>query len=126
MRFVVRVLVNALALAAADWAIDGIVIEGRDDTGRLLTLLGMAALLTLVNLLVKPVVKLLALPLYLLTLGLVAFVINALMLLLTAWLADVLALDVVVDGFWSAFLGALVITLVGFLANVVLPKKYEA
>ncbi len=69
--------------------------------------------------------KLLTLPLLVLTLGLFAFVVNALMLLLTSWICDVLDLPFKVEGFWSALLGALVISVVTFLINLVLPDEYE-
>jgi putative membrane protein len=67
------------------------------------------------------VVKLLALPLFILTLGLITLVINALMLLLTSWLADKLDLSFHVDGFWTAVLGALIVSIVSWALHVVLP-----
>ncbi len=69
--------------------------------------------------------KLLSLPFIILTLGLLLFVINAAMLLLTSWITGKLDVQFHVDGFWSALLGALVITVVGMLLNAVLPDKAE-
>jgi putative membrane protein len=74
-----------------------------------------------VNALIRPVVKLLALPLIILTLGLVTFVINALMLWLTSWITGQLDVEFHVDGFWPALVGALVITIVGWALDAILP-----
>jgi putative membrane protein len=126
MRFIVRTLASALALAAAAALIDGIAVTS-DDTGKqILTLLGVAVIFGLINAIVRPVVRLLTLPLFVLTLGLFTFVVNALMLLLTSWISERLDLAFVVEGFGAAFLGALVISVVSFVINVVLPDKYES
>ena len=85
----------------------------------------MAVIFGLVNAFVRPIVRLISIPLFILTLGLFTFVVNALMLLLTAWIGDLFDLAFEVDGFWSALLGALVISVVTFLINVLLPDKYE-
>ncbi|MEV5922602.1 phage holin family protein, partial [Streptomyces pseudogriseolus] len=81
----------------------------------------VALIFGVVNFLVKPVVKLLSLPLLILTLGLFTLVVNALMLLLTSWLADQLDLSFHVEGFWTAVLGGLIISVVSWALNVVLP-----
>jgi putative membrane protein len=126
MRFIVRTLASALALAAAAALIDGIAVTS-DDTGKqILTLLGVAVIFGLINAIVRPVVRLLTLPLFVLTLGLFTFVVNALMLLLTSWISERLDLAFVVEGFGAAFLGALVISVVSFVINVALPDKYES
>jgi putative membrane protein len=125
VRFVVRILAGAVALAAAAWLIDGISV-GPGTTGeRLLTLLAVAIIFGLVNTIVRPIARLISLPLFILTLGLFTFVVNALMLLLTAWIGSWFDLAFEVDGFWSALLGALVISVVTFVINVLLPDKYE-
>jgi putative membrane protein len=119
---VLRVLVNALGLAVAVWAVPGIRLTGDDDADRVLTLLLVAVVFGLVNLVVKPLTQLVALPLYLLTLGLIAFVINAIMLWLTSWLAGVFGLAFTVDGFWAALLGGLVISFVSWLVTSLLDR----
>ena len=81
----------------------------------------MALIFGVVNFLVKPVVKLLSLPLLILTLGLFTLVVNALMLLLTSWLADQFDLSFHVDGFWTAVVGGLIISVVSWALNVILP-----
>jgi putative membrane protein len=90
-----------------------------------LTLLIVAAIFGIVNAVVKPIAKLLSLPFIILTLGLLIFVINALMLLLTSWITGKLDVQFHVTGFGAALLGALVITLVGMLLNLLLPDKAE-
>jgi putative membrane protein len=125
MRLIVRLLAGAVALAAAAWLIDGIMIGPGTTSERAFTLLAVAVIFGLVNAIIRPIVRLISLPLFILTLGLFTFIVNALMLLLTAWIGDQFDLAFEVDGFWSALLGALVISVVTFLINVILPDKYE-
>ncbi|KOX00577.1 MULTISPECIES: phage holin family protein [unclassified Streptomyces] len=121
MNFLVKTIANAGALAVAVWLLDKITLTG-DSTGKeFATLIIVALLFGLVNFLVKPVVKLLSLPLLILTLGLFTLVVNALMLLLTSWLADKLDLSFHVDGFWTAVVGGLIISVVSWALHVILP-----
>lgn len=121
--FVVKTIANAGALAVAIWLLHDITLTGGSTGRKALTLILVALLFGLVNFLVKPVVKLLTLPLFILTLGLITLVVNALMLLLTSWLADVLNLSFHVDGFWTAVLGGLIVSIVSWALNVVLPDE---
>ncbi|AZS86218.1 phage holin family protein [Streptomyces griseoviridis] len=121
--FLVKTIANAGALAVAVWLLDKITLTG-DSTGKKAgTLIVVALLFGLVNFLVKPIVKVLTFPLFILTLGLITLVVNALMLLLTSWLADKLDLSFHVDGFWTAVLGGLIISVVSWALNVVLPDS---
>ncbi|MEV0121742.1 phage holin family protein [Streptomyces sp. NPDC050703] len=123
--FVVKTIANAAALAVAVWLLDDITLTG-DSTGKKAgTLIVVALLFGLVNFLVKPVVKVLTFPLFILTLGLITLVVNALMLLLTSWLADKLDVSFHVDGFWTAVLGGLIISIVSWAMNVVLPDDKD-
>ncbi|MER8219620.1 phage holin family protein [Streptomyces sp. NPDC094143] len=123
MNFLVKTIANAGALAVAVWLLDKITLTG-DSTGKKVgTLIVVALLFGLVNFLVKPVVKLLSLPLLILTLGLFTLVVNALMLLLTSWLAGKLDLSFHVEGFWTAVLGGLIISVVSWALHVVLPDE---
>ncbi|MGW1883515.1 phage holin family protein [Streptomyces sp. NPDC001970] len=119
--FLVKTIANAGALGVAIWLIKDITLTGDSTGDKVLTLVVVALLFGLVNFLVKPVAKLLTLPLFVLTLGLFTLVINALMLLLTSWLADKLELGFHVDGFWTAVLGGLIISIVSWALNMVLP-----
>ena len=122
---IIRLLANAVALAIAAWLVGGITLEGATRGKQILTLLIVAAIFGIVNAIVKPVVKLVSLPLLILTLGLLTFVINAAMLLLTSWITGKLDVQFHVDGFWSALFGALIISIVGMIINAVLPDKAE-
>lgn len=119
--FVVKTIANAGALAVSVWLLDKITLTG-DSTGKKVwTLLLVALVFGVVNFLVKPILQVLTFPLFILTLGLFTLVINALMLLLTSWLADKLDLSFHVEGFWTAVLGGLIISIVSWALNVVLP-----
>jgi putative membrane protein len=107
MRFLARLLLNGLAIIAAAWFVPGLQIEDAP------TALLAGAILGLVNALVRPVLFLLTLPLTLITLGLFIFVLNAICLGLTAWLVPGFS----IDGFWSALLGALVVSVVSWILN---------
>jgi putative membrane protein len=125
VRLIVRILAGAVALAVAAALIDGISVGPGTTSERLVTLLLVAVIFGLVNAIIRPIVRLISLPLFVITLGLFTFVVNALMLLLTAWIGDQFDLAFEVDGFWSALLGALVISVVTFLLNVLLPDRFE-
>ena len=121
--FLVKTIANAGALAVAVWLLDKITLTGGSTGKKVWTLILVALVFGLVNWLVKPVVKLLTFPLFILTLGLITLVVNALMLLLTSWLADKLDLSFHVEGFWTAVLGGLIISVVSWALNVVLPDN---
>jgi len=121
MRFITWLLTNAAAVAVAAWLIDGISFDGPSSgqaelQEKAIPLLAVALILGLVTVFVEPVVKLLALPFIIVTIGLFLLVINALILMLTGWIADKADIGFHVDGFWPALLGSIVITLVtGFI-----------
>jgi putative membrane protein len=119
VRFLIWVGVNALALAAATWLLDDIRVTGDNEA---LTLVLVALIFGVVNAVVAPVVKLFSLPFIILTFGLLIFVINALMLLLTEWLANQFGLGFHVDGFWTAVLGAIIVSIASWALELVLPE----
>jgi putative membrane protein len=121
LSLIIRLLVNAVALWVATLIVSGVEIEQASTQEQVLTLLVVALLFALVNIVVRPVVKLLSLPLYVLTLGLFTFIVNALMLWLTSWVAGLLNVPFTVDGFWAAVLGGLVVSFVSWLLNLLLP-----
>lgn len=122
MRFLVWVVVNALALAAATLLLSGISLTADTDGQRALTLVLVAIVFGVVNAVVRPVVKLLSLPFIILTLGLLILVINALMLMLTSYLSRQLGLGFHVDGFWTALVGGLVVAVATWLLELVLGR----
>jgi putative membrane protein len=117
------VTVNALALAAATALLSGMSVTGDTRQDQVITLVLVALIFGVVNAIISPVVKLLSLPFIILTLGLLLFVINALMLLLTEWLAKAFGLGFHVDGFWTAVLGSIIITIATWVLELVLPDK---
>ncbi|MET8680381.1 phage holin family protein [Streptomyces sp. NPDC004647] len=121
--FAVKTIANAAALAVAVWLLKDITLTGGNTGRTALTLILVALLFGLVNFVVKPVVKLLSFPLFIVTLGLITLVINALMLLLTSWLAGKVDLAFHVEGFWTAVLGGLIISIVSWALNMVMPDK---
>lgn len=115
IRIITAWVLNAAALAAAAWLLGEHMSIGTasDPTEqRLLALAAVAAVFTLVNQIVTPVVKLLALPFIIITLGLALLVINALMLLLTARITDLFNVEFVIGGFWWAVAASIVISIV--------------
>lgn len=112
---ILRLLINAVAIFVAARLIG-------DITYRDWWSLGLAAVvLGLVNAVIRPIAIVLTLPLNIITLGLFTLVINALMLLLTSWLAGLLGIGFNVASFWGAFLGALVISVVSWLLSRFIP-----
>ena len=129
MRILAWLVTNTLAVAAATWLVDGIRVDGptrwpAELEEKWLTVVGVGVLLGLVSAVVKPVITFLTFPFILLTLGLLLWVINALMLSLAGWLAGELDLGFHVrDFFWAALLGALVVSLVNWVVDSALDRE---
>ena len=123
MFILLRLAINAAGLLAAAWIVPGFhlrVAGGHARPDDWITLAIVALIFGIVNIVIRPVVLLLSLPIEILTLGLFTFVINALMLLLTSWIAQGMGLGFRVDGFVTALFGALVISIVSFLLSRIL------
>ena len=127
MSFLVKVVVNAVAIWVATLVVPGIEVLGGDDVvAQVLTYGVIGLLFGLVNAVIKPVVKLIALPLYVLTLGLFTFVVNAFMLQITSWIAEATPLTFFIDSFFpTAIFGAVVVTLVSLALHIVLPDRRD-
>ncbi|HLN78406.1 MAG TPA: phage holin family protein [Nocardioidaceae bacterium] len=121
MRFLLWMFVNAVALAVAAWLIEGIRVTGATTEDQVITLVVVALIFGVINAFLAPIIKLLSLPFIILTLGLFLIVINALMLMLTSWISEQIGFGFVVDGFWTAVLGAIVITIATWVLEVLLP-----
>jgi putative membrane protein len=113
MHVLLRLLINAAALWVATRLVSGITY-----TGDGVSLFGVALVFGVLNVLIKPILFLLSLPFLIVTLGLFTFVLNALMLLLTSRASDALGLGFTVSGFWPAFFGGLVVTVVSFALSL--------
>ena len=125
MRFLLRLVANAAALAVATWLLAGIQLTASGTGDKVLVLLVVALIFGLVNAVVKPVFTAVTACIVLLTLGLFLLVINALMLLLTSWVAGQIGIGWYVDGFWTALLGAIIVSVVSFVLNAFLPDRNQ-
>jgi putative membrane protein len=121
-KLVLKLLINAAAIWITTLVVDGVNVTGDSWGKKAGTVLLVAVIFGVINIVIKPIVKLLSLPLFLLTLGLITFVINALMLWLTSYVSDQADLNFHVDGFWPALLGALVVSLVSWFLNLILDR----
>ena len=121
MRLILRIIINAAALWVAAW-----VVPGFDVQGQLLAWILVAIIFGLVNAFIRPIVSFFSLPITCLTLGLFTLVINALMLLLTAWVSSLFGINMTVgDSFfnslWTALLASIVISIVSMVLSWFLP-----
>lgn len=124
MNFLLRVIINAVAIWFATLVLSGLeVVGGGDTTTTVIVFLVVALVFGIVNAVVKPIVKLLALPLYVLTLGLFTVIVNAAMLWVTSWLSQRTEYGLRIDNFGTAVLGALIISIVSFVLSVALKNK---
>ena len=131
--FIVRVLINGLALWIASWVLPGLDIttsataeavaktgisQGKDAAGVVLAYLFIGLIFGLVNAFVRPIVSFLSLPITILTLGLFTVVINAAMLYLTSWISSYTPVNFSIDSFfWTAVLAAIIITVISLVAD---------
>jgi putative membrane protein len=120
MRFLLRVLVSAAALGVATWAVPGIELLAGSGWSRLGTLLAVAVIFGLINATLKPLIKVVGCAFYVLTFGLIALVVNGLLLWLTSVIAGHLDLPFHVTGFWPAFWGAIIVGLVSWLLHLLI------
>ena len=114
-QFLIRFLTSAAALWVAT-----VIVPGVTYTGDWLPFLAVSLVLAAINATLRPLIKLLTCPLIILTLGLFALVVNGLMLWLTSSIAQSLGLGFHVTGFWAAFFGGLVVSIVSTLVSMVL------
>ena len=123
MRFVVRLIINAFALWLTTLIVAGVNVVAFAPQGTLetvLTYLLVALIFGIVNGVVGNLVRIVAFPLYILTLGLIALIVNGLLLLLVSWISSLFGFGLVVDSFWWGVLGALVLGLISWIIGIVL------
>ena len=123
--FVLQVAVMAVALWVATVIVPGIDNTAGTPTTRVATLVGVALIFGLVNATLKRLIKFVGFCLYIITLGLIGLVVNALLFELVGWLAAGLGLPFSVSGFGAAFLGAIVVAVVGALLHLVIPDRVD-
>lgn len=119
-KFFFRVIINALALFAAVSWVPGIIPQ---DPNNPYAYLWLALIFGLVNTFIRPAVKFITCLINVFTLGLFILIINTFMFYLTGWIGAQFGVGFTVEGFWAAFLGALVVSLIGMLFNIVVPDR---
>jgi len=123
MKLLIRWAISALSLFAAAWLVPGIHV---DDGRGWMVYAAVAVILSLVNALVRPLLKLMTCPLILLTLGLFTLVVNAITLLISSALANnVFGIGFYIEGFWPAFWGAIIVSIVSVVLNAVVRDDDE-
>ena len=115
MSFIIRWIATAIAVGVAVWIVPGISAVGNNAT---LAVAALALVLSLINVSLKPILQFLSLPITVITLGIFYLVVNALLLELAAWAAGgIFGSGIVIDGFGSALLGSIVISIVSAIVN---------
>ena len=122
MSYLIRLAVSAVALWIASLLISGVQFT-TDSTGKKVgTVVVVAVIFGLVNMFLRPIIKAIGCGAYVLTLGLIAIIVNGLLLWLVSWIAGGLDLPFHVQNFWpSAVLGALVVGVVSWVLNMIVP-----
>jgi putative membrane protein len=122
MGIIIRLVITAVSLWIATLFINGIQLNTDSVPSKIGTLLAVAIIFGIVNAVLRPIIKTIGCGLYVLTLGLIALVVNGLLFLLTSWIAGKFSLPFHVDNFWpSAVLGALLVGLVSWVLNMLVP-----
>ena len=122
MGILIRLVITAVSLWIATLVIDGIRLTTDSLGGQVGTLLAVAVIFGIVNAVLRPIIKTIGCGLYVLTLGLISLVVNGLLFLLVSWIAGQFDLPFEVDDFWpSALLGALLVGVVSWVLNMLVP-----
>ncbi|RIV38922.1 phage holin family protein [Micromonospora radicis] len=125
MGFLIRLATTAVALWVTTLIVPGVEVTGRTTYDTVFTLIIVALIFGVINAVLKPIIKVVGCVFYLLTLGLFALVVNALLFLLTDGIARAVHLPFHVNGFWAAFWGAIVMAVVTWLISVVVPDSAD-
>ena len=123
MKVVIHVLITAAALFVATAVVPGIQLLAASTVSKVITLVVVALIFGVVNAVLKPIVKTIGCLFYILTLGLIGLVVNALLLLLTSWVAAKLSEPFHITGFWPAFWGAIIVGVVSWLLGITLGDR---
>jgi putative membrane protein len=122
MGILIRLAIGAVSLWIATLVIPGITLGTTSIPKAIGTLVAVAVIFGIINAILRPIIKTIGCGLYVLTLGLVAVVVNGLLFLLTSWIAGKLELPFHVDNFWpAAVLGALLVGIVSWILNMLVP-----
>lgn len=122
MGILIRLLITAVSLWISTLVIHGIKLSTDSVPGKIGTLLAVAVIFGIINAILRPIIKGIGCGVYVLTLGLIALVVNGLLFLLTSWVAGKLDIPFHVADFWpSAVLGALLVGIVSWVLNMLVP-----
>ena len=123
-RFLIRLIINTIALWLTTLIVEGVKVvsygEEGDTVALVLTYLLVGLIFGVVNGVIGNMIRIVAFPVYILTLGLFALIVNGLLLLLVAWISSLIGFGLTVDGFWWGVLGAVVLGLLSWLIGVLL------
>jgi putative membrane protein len=123
---ILRLASSALAVWVADLLISGIRVNAESTWGTVGTVVLVALIFGVVNAVIKPIVKIVGCAFYVLTLGLIALVVNGLLFLLVEWIAGLLGIPFELENFWpSAVLGALIVSLVSWVLGLVVKDRSD-
>jgi len=125
MAFLVRWAIISVALWVTTLVVPGIDLTAPSTAKGILTIIVVALIFGLVNAFIKPIIKIVGCLFYIFTLGLLSFIVNALLFLLVDWLAGLFDLPFNVDGFWAAFWGAIVMGILTWAISLVIPDRLE-
>jgi len=121
-RFIVSLFINAVALWLTTLIVSGVTVRpyASDTFATLLSYLLVALIFGFVNGVIGTAIRIVAFPLYILTLGLLAFLVNGLLLLIVAWFSSLIGFGLQVGGFWWGVLGAMVLGLISWILGLIL------
>jgi putative membrane protein len=123
---VLRLVCSAAAVWLSTLIIPGIDVTAETTAGTIGTVLLVALIFGVVNTVIKPIVKIVGCGLYVLTLGLIALVVNGLLFWLVSWIAGLLDIPFHVDDFWAAVLGALLVSIVAWVLGLVIKDRSDS
>jgi putative membrane protein len=119
-KFILRWVINAVALFLAVYFVPGVNLDGG-----LTSLIWLALIFGLINAFLRPLLKLLTCPLIFLTLGLFTLLINTFLFWLTGQVGQAVGINLTINGFWAAFLGGLVVTVVSVVMSLILKDELK-
>ena len=122
-KFFIRWVINAIALYLAIFLLDG---RGLEFTGTWVSIIWLALIFGLVNAFLRPLLALLTCPLIILTLGLFTLLINTFLFWLTGQIGQAFNLGLTVEGFWPAFLGGLIVSVVSIIMSMFLRDERKS
>lgn len=119
-KFILRWVINAIALFLAVYLVPGVNLQGG-----WVSIVWLALIFGLINAFLRPLLTLLTCPLIVLTLGLFTLLINTFLFWLTSQVGQAFGIGFTIDGFWPAFLGGLVVTVVSVIMSLILKDEFK-